>query len=125
MPFNRLDYSKAAKIRIHSTYIDAELTNFPIKVWLDASNFNFDDVLDSGYDIAFCDLEGNLLDFERVELDKSNEEGYFNVRIPTVSSTTDTEIMMLWDGPDVDYSNASGVWDESFVGVWHFGIFVI
>jgi hypothetical protein len=41
------------------------------------------------------------------------------VKIPELSSTTDTDIYMYFGDPGENNTNDTDVWDSNFVGVWH------
>ena len=108
-------------ITIDSSKIDADLTNYPVMVKLTPNNFNFPKVRADGMDIAFYDTSNNLLDFER-EYFLTNSQGVFHVRIPSVSSSTNTTFKMVYgSGLATDLSNKTGVWDNNFVMVQHMG----
>jgi len=74
-----------------------------------------------GYDIIFKDSDGNQLDHEVEKYDGSAGTLVAWVRMPTLSSSTNTIIHMYYGNSYVTSSteNPSGVWDENYVGVWH------
>ena len=104
-----LDYGK--KITVPSAKIDGELSNFPLTVYLNEDNFDFTKCKADGSDIRFTDIELNNLKFERKEHDSVNEIAVYNVQLPTVSDTTDTEIYM-WYGNENAYNASMEAWQD-------------
>lgn len=77
----------------------------------------------SGYDIAFytdSDLQDKL-DFERVNWSASTGAFEFWIRIPSLSSSTDTVIYLGYGSTEItaDPTNQYGVWASGFVAVYH------
>ena len=94
-------------------------------IWL-GDEFDFTKIQSDGKDIRFtASDETTLLDYER-ELIETTTEPYqlvMHVRIPSVSSSVDTDYYMFYNNPDetVDGENKTGVWDSNFVMVQHMG----
>jgi hypothetical protein len=65
----------------------------------------------SGFDIIFCDANGNLLDFQLEEYDGATGDYSAFVRIPSITNGTDVDIHML-------YGKASIVTDQSTTTTW-------
>jgi YD repeat-containing protein len=113
-------YRKA--ITIDHTKVSVTLANFPVLI--NASN---DNNLKShvtnpnGYDLVFTDTGGTQLDHELERWDGLTGTLIAWVRIPSLSSTTDTVIYMYYGSSGVTTSqeNRAGVWDSNFKGVWH------
>lgn len=113
-------WSYAQNITINSSYIDEELSNFPILVNLSSSNFNFSNAQTDGDDLRFTDA-GNTttLDYEIEYYDATAEEAYVWVEVPTVSDTSDTVIIMYYGNAGASAGeNAEGVW-ANYDGVIH------
>jgi len=74
----------------------------------------------NGYDIVFTDNTGVRLDHEIETYDGVN--GVFKawVRIPSLSSSADTTILLYYgnSGISVSQENVPGVWAD-YIGVWH------
>lgn len=85
-------------ITIDSDIVDADLTYFPLTVYLTSSNFDFSKANSDGSDIRFSsDVDGNnLLKYEKVEYSVTNSIGIFNVLIPSISNSTDTNFYMMY-----------------------------
>ena len=109
------------KITIDHTKVDNDLTNFPLLVKLDSTNFDFTHAQSDGSDIRFTSSDGStLLDYERERHDSTNQVAEYWVKIPTISSTTDTEVYIYYGNTSAsDGENATSVWDSDYVGVWH------
>ena len=108
-------------ITIDRTKVDSDLYNFPVLVALTSSNFNFSKARTDGYDIRFTSSDGTtLLDYERERHNASSQVAEYWVRVPLVSSTSDTVIYMYYGKSDAsDGQNKTGVWDSNFKAVWH------
>ena len=112
------------KITVPKSKVDAELTNFPLTVYLNDTNFDFTKAEADGKDIRFTDGELNHLTFERKEhIAGTTKSAVYNVKIPTVSNTEDTEIYMWYGNSSAtDTANTTGdVWDDNYVMVQHMG----
>ncbi|KKL90129.1 hypothetical protein LCGC14_1907780, partial [marine sediment metagenome] len=111
------------KITIDSAKVSGagSLTNYPMLISI-ASNA---DIASSGrtdgFDILFTSDDGtSKLDHEIEKYDNATGELVVWVRIPSLSATVDTDIYIYYGNPSAaDQSNAAGVWDTGFQGVWH------
>jgi hypothetical protein len=76
----------------------------------------------NGYDIIFTDVNGAALDYERESYNAATGELLAWVRIPNLSTNTDTEIQVLYGNPAIstDQTNPTDVWNSDYSGVWHF-----
>ena len=111
-------------ITIPANKVDAELTNFPLTVYLNDVNFDFSKAEADGKDIRFTDVDGEDLIFERKEhIAGTTKSAVYNVKIPTVSNTEDTKIYMWYGNASAtDTANTTGdVWDDNYVMVQHMG----
>lgn len=109
------------KITIDSTKIDSNLSDFPILVKLNNTNFDFTKARSDGFDIRFTESDGTtLLKYERERHDNALELAEYHVKVPTVSSTTNSYIYMYYDDPDAsDGDDSTNVWDSNFLFVTH------
>jgi len=109
------------KITIDHTKIDATLTDFPLTVFLSASNFDFTKARSDGYDIRFTsDDEITLLKYERDRHDDVNELAEYHVKVPSISSSVDTDIYIYYGYASAsDGADPTNVWDTNFKGIWH------
>lgn len=111
-PFNLLT--------IPSTYIDENLTNFPMTVRLDTADANWAEIDGTSSNVYFTDMSDNQLDHE-VEL-KDSTIAIYHVRIPSISSSANTQFKMKFDGSGfTNGHNPTAVWDSNYRGVWHLG----
>jgi hypothetical protein len=77
---------------------------------------------DAGEDILFLDSDGTtLLDFEIEEYDPVGGSLTAWVRVPVLSASADTILILQYGDPAVDVSlaNPPGVWDAGYVAVFH------
>jgi hypothetical protein len=114
-------------ITIDHTKVSGDQTNFPLLVSFTDATFkttgNNGYVTNaSGYDIIFTGSDGTTrLDHEIEKYDAATGQVVIWVRIPTLSSATDTLINIYYGNPSITTSqeNKTGVWDSNFKGVWH------
>ena len=114
-------WAERIKITTDQTDIDVDLTDFPVLVKLTSANFDFTKALSTGNDIRFTASDGTtLLKYERERHDSTNSLAEYWVKIPSVSSTVNTDFYIYYGNPDaVDGADPTAVWDANFKGVWH------
>jgi len=137
-------YEKRRKITIDSSLIDATLTDFPLLIHLSvASGIGNDDVTDIinelrddggrakiaitiGDGVTECEVE--IENWSLDSLLRPSYEAFLWVKVPSVSSSSDTDLYIYWDAASGDNWNfihlpdtagAERVWDINFVGVYH------
>ncbi|MBI4706953.1 MAG: DUF2341 domain-containing protein [Candidatus Omnitrophica bacterium] len=76
----------------------------------------------NGYDIIFKDASGTVLDFEIEHYDAATGQYIAWVKVPTVSSSSDTSIYMYFANSSITTSqeNVAGVWSSGYQAVWHY-----
>lgn len=104
-------WSYGKKITIPASSIDADLTNFPVTVYLNSSNFDFAHAKADGNDIRFTDKNLTQLKFEKKEYSNTTPLAVFNVQLPIVSNLQDTEIYM-WYGNPAAYNASIEAWQD-------------
>jgi hypothetical protein len=124
-------YRKALHIN-HLKVPNTDQANFPVLVTLTDANLktvtNGGHVQSAnGYDIIFIAADGSTkLDHEIEKYDGTTGTLVAWVRIPSLSSTTDTNLYMYFGNlAATDSQNKTGVWNENgannFKAVWHLG----
>ena len=111
-------------LTIDRDVIDSSLTDYPVMVKLDDTNFDFSKLRADGYDLIFMDSSETTQLKHEVELfDNLNEKAVYHVKIPSVSDTVDTTFRMYYGDSSVstDQSDKTNVWDSNFVMVQHMG----
>ncbi|MHA2332967.1 MAG: DUF2341 domain-containing protein, partial [Candidatus Hodarchaeales archaeon] len=116
-------YSYRKTITINAAQVSGSgnLINFPVLVNLTDSDLkNTYKVQADGDDILFTNASGTKLDHEIEYFDQSTGHLTAWVRVPSLSATSDTNIMMYY-GNDAATSqeNPTDVWDAKYMGVWH------
>ena len=109
-----LNYSRS--ITINHSFIDSDLTNFPVLV-----NLSNDIVskANGGDSLRFYDVDCNLLAHEIDYWDNSSYS-FVWVNITSISSTVDTTFYIYYNNSNaVSAENPTGVWDSNFVMVQH------
>jgi len=107
-------------IRINSSQVTSDLTNFPVLISLTDSDLK-DKARSDAYDIYFTKSDGTTrLDHEIESYNSGTGELAAWVRFPNLSSTEDTIIYMYYGNPTAtDQSNPTAVWDDNFTMVQH------
>jgi hypothetical protein len=126
-------YSYRKQIPIDYTQVGAScsgsLTNFPVLIDITSdtdlrTTGNGGHVQNaSGYDITFRAADGTtVLDHEVEKYDPATGQLVAWVRVPTLSYNSNTILYLYYGNPAISTSqeNKTGVWDDSFEGVWHF-----
>ena len=116
-------WSKRQKLTINHNKIDDELTDFPVKVIIPSDNPLFYTAKNDGSDVRFTAADGEtLLKFEREVHDTTEKIAVYHVKIPSVSSTNDTDFYMYYGNADAsDASSTNDVWDSYYKLVMHMG----
>ncbi len=123
---------------IDGSKIEGDLTNFPVLLTLSSgtgiNNYDTTDVFDvlgsndNRKKIRITDESDNQLYVEIERWDHDNEEAFLWIKIPTISSGTNTNFYLYYDSTisdnttyvgDILSTPAKNVWDDDFVGVWH------
>jgi len=111
------------KITIDHTKIDENLTDFPVRVYLDQDADIGIAARNDGYDIRFTDSDGQTeLKYEREDFVISDNKatGNFWVKIPSVSSSTGTDFYIYYGNVIAgDGQDAADVWSNGYVAVYH------
>lgn len=114
------DWDYYRTLTIDSAYIDSELTDFPILVSI--SDEIGDKCKANGEDIVFTLTDNSTVLNHEIEKWDDNEDRIVWVKIPTISSSVDTVILMYYGNTEAsDSQNPSGVWDSDYLGVYHLG----
>jgi hypothetical protein len=118
-PFDS-DWGYKKKITINSSKVASDLTDFPVLVSITDSDLSSRAQSD-GDDILFVAADNETkLDHEIERYTSGTGELIAWVKIPSLSSTTDTEIYMYYDNSNaINQENEEGVWSNGFVGVYH------
>ena len=120
-------YSVYCEVKIDHTKVAATQSNFPVYFDSTATNCqnalrtaaNGGNVLSPPFDIYFTDSTDTLVPFERESYSGSTGSLQAHILL-SVSSSTDTVFRLyLGKASDTDHSNAAGVWDANYMGVWH------
>ncbi|NIM94773.1 MAG: DUF2341 domain-containing protein, partial [Anaerolineales bacterium] len=122
------DWSYRKRIVIDSTKVFANLTDFPLLINLSSDSDLASYAQNDGDDILFTSstvswetgTNSDKLDHEIEKFNGSTGELVAWIRIPSLSSTTDTEIYMYYGNSGIsNQENPGGVWDTNYMAVWH------
>jgi len=106
-----IGWTAGKKITIPANSIDADLSSFPLPVYLNNTNFDFTKCKADGSDIRFTDKNLNPLKFERKEHFNATSKATYNVQVPTITDLTDTEIYMWYGNPNA-YNASMEAWQD-------------
>ncbi|MHA2245220.1 MAG: DUF2341 domain-containing protein, partial [Candidatus Hodarchaeales archaeon] len=110
-------------ITIQASQIPSDLTDYPFLIETISTDL-YNNVQVDGGDIFFTNSTGDKLDHEIEKLDWYYSATQVHlvawVRIPTLSSTVNTEISMYYGNPtSPNQENPTGVWDSNYLMVQH------
>ncbi|MCJ7819937.1 MAG: DUF2341 domain-containing protein, partial [Bacteroidales bacterium] len=122
-----LGYGYERNITIDYTKIagGGDLYNFPVLINLTGQGFlqtsPVGDIINAnGYDLIFTDNDYNKLDHQMEYYNGTNGDLITWVRIPTLSSSANTVIKILYGNPQITTDpSVTSVWDSHYKGVWH------
>ena len=111
-------------ITIDYTKVSATLTDFPVLVSVTDVDLKDSDnggpIQPDGDDILFIKTDGTKLSHEIEKYDGSTGQLAAWVKIPSLSSSTDTEFFLYYGNSSCSsQQDATNVWDSNYKGVWH------
>jgi hypothetical protein len=115
------DWNYRKPITINSSEVIGDLFAFPVLVNITDSDLA-SDARSDGYDIIFTDSGGeSKLCHEIENYTSSSGELVAWVKVPRISSSSDTTIYMYYNKSDQSSAteNKAAVWSNCYVGVWH------
>lgn len=120
-PWYDENYSKRISVTINSSQVSSTLTDYPLYVDLSQMPASFhSSVQTDGDDIrASKDDHSTGLQVELVWINTGSNSGEFYVKVPSVSSSSDTVIYLYYSSPSATaFSTPENVW-SNYMGVWH------
>jgi hypothetical protein len=123
-------YGYYRSITIDHTKVAANQSNFPVLLdltYADLATLAHSGLVQNsnGYDIIFCTTtsSGTILSFEVESYDSTAGHIIAHVKIPSLSSTVDTVIYVLFGNSaiTVTQANPTAVWDSNYKQVTHLG----
>jgi hypothetical protein len=118
-------YRYRKNITVDANKVFQDLTNFPVLIDLfDSDLHDQSNVQSDGDDIVFSDLTGMKLDHEIELFNQTYNSTHAHlvawVRVPFVSNTLDTSILMYYGNSAVpSQENPEGVWNSNYLAVHH------
>jgi len=103
--------------------VSSDITNFPVLVRLNSTNFRFDEAQEWGQDIRFTDESGTPLSYHIERWNKNDEYAVVWVLVPYIAgNSVENKMVMYWGNDTV--SSASRGEDvftaaNDYAGVWH------
>jgi len=135
-------WEKRVRIAIDNNDIDADLSNFPVLIYLSNSSsgrnnedisFVFDELQSNANRGKIAATTSDGVTQINVEIERWNstrEQAWLWVKVPSISSVADTYLYLYFDKTQPDNTGyvgdtgsnaAKNVWDSNFKGVWHLG----
>lgn len=98
------------------------LINFPVLMLATTTNFDLN-ALNSPSEIRFIDSDGSTVLNHELEIYATTTEALFWLNIPKIATTTACDyVTMYYDYTGAaDVATTTGVWDENYMAVYHFG----
>lgn len=132
-------WAKRIELTIPDTNVEANLTNFPVLVYLSAASGVGDVDVSCVFDelasdanrkkIAVTTSDGETQCYVEIERwDDANEKAWLWVKVPSILTSGGATIYLYYDSTQDDNTTYIGdttdaagqsVWDANFVGVWH------
>ncbi|OQB04692.1 MAG: hypothetical protein BWY19_01191 [bacterium ADurb.Bin212] len=106
----------------HTKVANTDQTDFPVLIKItDENNPIFDNTQADGDDILFTGSdETTKLSHEIETLDATSHQFWAWVKVPSLSHDSNTILYMYYGNSSAtNQQNASGVWSNGYVGVWH------
>lgn len=117
------DWTYRTRIQINNAVGTETLTDFPLLLTLNASNFDFTKAKADGTDLRFTTPTGTSLSYEIEKWDPASRSGAVWVKVPQIDlGSTAGSVFMYYGNPTAsDGQNVTDVWSNGYVGVWHLG----
>jgi MSHA biogenesis protein MshQ len=115
------DWKYRKKITFDHTKVDGDLDDFPVVIHLSSDPDLSDHAQSSGNDLVFTESdETTQIDHEIEFYDGGTGELWAHVKVPFLSSSSDTEIYLYYGNPSAsNRENAGDVWSNGFDAVYH------
>ena len=116
------DWSYRKNLTINNSYVDSNLTNFPVLVYLSSDSNLSNNAQSDGDDIVFADSTHSIKYNHEIEL-YNNTTGKLVawVNVTSLSSTEDTVLYMYYGNSDCSsQENSTDVWDSNYKAIYHF-----
>ncbi|MCF7908632.1 MAG: DUF2341 domain-containing protein [Candidatus Omnitrophica bacterium] len=115
---------------IDPSLIDSTLTDFPVLIKLDSSNFDFSQAQVDGSDVRFVGPDGKVLSYEIESWNSGTQEAFIWVKLDSVSDSLTTTFSMYHDDntnlPSENFAFASyGAPENDSTDVWSNGYLMV
>jgi hypothetical protein len=116
-----LGWGYRKRITVNHTRVQANLTAFSVLISLTSDSDLASHAQSNGNDILFTSSNGvTKLSHEIEKYTSSNGELVAWVKVPSLSSSVDTDLYMYYGNPTCgSQQDKTNVWDTNFKGVWH------
>ncbi len=119
VPWWNNNWNFRKNMTLNHTMVKTDLTDFPIVIDITDPDLKTKAQTD-GDDIVFTDTANNTLKHEIEFFDSITGHIVAWIKIPQLSSTTDTELYMYYGNPSAaNQQNRTAVWDSNYLTVQH------
>jgi len=105
------------------------LSDYQVRIDLDATNFDFSHFLNEGNDLRFTDANRNLLPYWVEKMDIAAEKATIWVKVPTIPANSSVSIYMYYGNSEVGSASKGGAtfpfFDDfisPFIEIWNSGV---
>lgn len=110
------------KFGVLNTYVDEELTDFPVFISFEGDASIATYARPDGYDFRFVLPDDTALSYERTtfEIVDGSATAHFWVKFPTIYADQNTPFYVYYGKADAtNGEDVAGTWSNGFNGVWH------
>jgi hypothetical protein len=126
-PWYSLGWQDCIEFTINASYVDADLTNFPVLVTgtgLNSTDTDFwTTVNSSGSDILFTASDGvTKLNRELVSINTTAQTMECYVNVTSIDDVNNTKFYLYYNSSNIalyNESNSTATWDANYIAVWH------
>jgi hypothetical protein len=122
-PWHLADWQYRIKLTLNNSDTGGALSGHRVLINLNPNRVNYADFQSQGQDTRFTDAQGNLLAHHIAVWKASNysDNSYIWVKVPTITNDNNTYIYMYYGNANAaDGQNISGVWGNTYEGIWLF-----
>lgn len=121
MAWYNTDWQYRKEITIDHTQVAGDLTDFPVVIHTGSDGDLAANVQSSGDDLLFTASDGaTQLSHEIESYDSSTGELWAHVKLPSVSSSSDTTLYLYYGNSETtNQESVADVWSNNFIAVYH------
>jgi len=119
-PWWNLTWANRKSITLNNASSSSSLSDFPVAVFLNSSNFDYSKTVAGGADIRFVSSDNATPLSYEIESWNTSGTSTIWVKVPTITADNNTSIYLYYNNPSAQSSSsASAVWNSNFLAVYH------